>query len=252
MQTTRMNSTQSQLTPGIWRLGSDFINYYALEESGRLTVVDAGAAGFTRTLEADLAATGFSPGDVEAIVLTYSDSDHTGVAPLLQRAGGRVLIHVDDEDTLRKPRPKTGDARPSRMVRELWRPRRLARDGHHGPRRCHEISQGSTAPRSARTAISRRARPAAGDPQPRAHAGQQRNPLRGARRAVAGDTFCTLNPMSRSRGRQLMPHTFNVSNAQARESLAKIEDLEAELVLVGHGEPWHEGPCAAVAEARAR
>jgi hypothetical protein len=42
-----------------------------------------------------------------------------------------------------------------------------------------------------------------------------------------------------------------VSTSQARESLAAIESLEANLLLPGHGEPWHGSPTAAVAQARA-
>jgi hypothetical protein len=68
----------------------------------------------------------------------------------------------------------------------------------------------------------------------------------------AGDTMCSLNPLTGARGPQLMPQSFNVSNAQARESLARIEGLEADLVLYGHGEPWHGGVAAAVAEGRVR
>jgi hypothetical protein len=51
-----------RVAPGVWRLGTDFINYYALEEDGRLTVVDAGAPKVGATLEAELRATGFSLG----------------------------------------------------------------------------------------------------------------------------------------------------------------------------------------------
>ena len=42
---------------------------------------------------------------------------------------------------------------------------------------------------------------------------------------------------------------FNVSNSQALESLSCYEHLDADLVLVGHGEPWEQGPATAVAAA---
>ena len=64
--------------------------------------------------------------------------------------------------------------------------------------------------------------------------------------------MCALSPLTRRRGPQLMPSSFNVSNRQALESLARVEGLEADVVLFGHGEPWHDGPAAAVAEARTR
>jgi hypothetical protein len=47
-----------------------------------------------------------------------------------------------------------------------------------------------------------------------------------------------------------MPSAMNVSTDGAFESLAVIEGLEAEVLLTGHGEPWREGPAAAVTRAR--
>jgi glyoxylase-like metal-dependent hydrolase (beta-lactamase superfamily II) len=239
-----------QVAPGVWRLGSDFINYYAVEDGGRLTVVDAGAPKFGATLGAQLGAAGFSLANVGAVVLTHSDSDHTGVVPLLQEAGARVLIHEADEETLRKPRPKTGDARPSRLLRELWRPGlwrmmvTMTRAGAAHPPKvegAETYSDGDLldVPGGPRTIHT-----------PGHTAGNSAIHFEERGVLFAGDTMCSLNPLTRARGPQLMPHSFNVSNVHARESLAKVEGLEADVVLFGHGEPWHGGVAAAVAEAR--
>ena len=69
---------------------------------------------------------------------------------------------------------------------------------------------------------------------------------------IVGDALCTWNPITGSRGVQLMPRQMNVSNAQALESLAHLEQPEADVVLVGHGEPCRESPRVAVARARER
>ena len=45
---------------------------------------------------------------------------------------------------------------------------------------------------------------------------------------------------------------FNNSTEQARQSLDKIESLDAQTIYFGHGEPWTGGAAAAVAEARTR
>ena len=79
---------------------------------------------------ADLGSLGHRIDGVEAVVLTHSDSDHTGVAVRLREAGARVLIHGDDEPTLRKPGPKSGDARPIHLVPHMWRPRFWRFVGH--------------------------------------------------------------------------------------------------------------------------
>jgi glyoxylase-like metal-dependent hydrolase (beta-lactamase superfamily II) len=241
-----------QVAPGVWRLGSDFVNYYALEEGGRLTLVDAGAPKFGATLEAELGAAGFSLADVEAVVLTHSDSDHTGVVPPLQEAGARVLIHEADEETLRHPRPKTGDARPSRLLRELWRPgfwRLIATMARVGAAHPPKVEGAETCSDGDLLDVPGRPR-AIHTPGHTAGNSAIHFEQRGV--LVAGDTMCSLNPLTRARGPQLMPQSFNVSNAQARESLARIAGLEADVVLFGHGEPWHGGVAAAVAEARGR
>ena len=66
-----------------------------------------------------------------------------------------------------------------------------------------------------------------------------------------GDELCTWNVLTGSRGPQLMPHGMNESDAQCLQSLHALEPVEAEVVLFGHGEPWHQGVPAAVRQARA-
>jgi hypothetical protein len=58
------------------------------------------------------------------------------------------------------------------------------------------------------------------------------------------------NPMTGRVGPQLMPSAFNTSTPQALESLSNLEGLAADVVAFGHGDPWHDGPAAAVARAR--
>src|SRR5437588_3799736 len=110
------------ISPRVHRLGTSFVNWYVVEDGGELTAVDAGLPGFKKTLAADLTTLGYSLGDIRAVILTHSDSDHTGVADELRDAGARVLIHAADEPKLRKPGPKSGDAKPINIVPEMWRP----------------------------------------------------------------------------------------------------------------------------------
>jgi glyoxylase-like metal-dependent hydrolase (beta-lactamase superfamily II) len=68
----------------------------------------------------------------------------------------------------------------------------------------------------------------------------------------AGDALITHPLVTGGSGAALMPRYMNVSTAQALASLAAIEDVDVPLMLVGHGEPWRDGPAAAVASARSR
>jgi glyoxylase-like metal-dependent hydrolase (beta-lactamase superfamily II) len=74
-------------------LGSDVVNWYLVEDGGRLTAVDAGLPAFHGDLEADLAKLGRGLADVEGVVLTHSDPDHSGVVPALRDAGAGADPH---------------------------------------------------------------------------------------------------------------------------------------------------------------
>jgi hypothetical protein len=56
-------ATRRPVADRVWRLGSELVNFYAVEEDGRLTIVDAGVPRFAETLDSDLAAIGFGMGD---------------------------------------------------------------------------------------------------------------------------------------------------------------------------------------------
>jgi glyoxylase-like metal-dependent hydrolase (beta-lactamase superfamily II) len=213
--------------------------------------VDAGLPGFKGGLEDDLRGLGFSLGDVEAVILTHPDADHTGLSGAMREAGARVLIHSVDEPKLRKPGPKSGDAKPINIVPEMWRPSfwRLAgamvRYGGARPPRIEDaetFEQGSL--------------DVPGTPQviltPGHTPGHCAFHFAEHGALFVGDAMCTRNPVTGREGPQLMPHAFNVSNAVALGSLDAIEGVEAEALLPGHGEPWRDGVSSAVAQARAR
>ena len=65
---------------GVHRIGEYFVNWYLIEEGGRLTVVDAGLPASWRSLSDALQRIGRVPGDVEALVLTHAHFDHIGFA----------------------------------------------------------------------------------------------------------------------------------------------------------------------------
>ena len=112
----------ANIAPRVHRVANSFVNWYLVEDDGRLTAIDAGLPGFKGSLVSDLSSLGFRPEDVEAVILTHSDADHTGLVNALHESGARVLIHGVDEQTLSKPRPKSGDAKPINMVAHMWRP----------------------------------------------------------------------------------------------------------------------------------
>lgn len=114
-----------QIAPRIHRVGPDsIVNAYLVEDSGEVTIVDAGAPGLWRLLPAELAAMGRSLEDVRAIVLTHGHTDHVGFAELARRERGwPVLVHGADEALAKHevPNPaKQGRMRLAPFAGFLW------------------------------------------------------------------------------------------------------------------------------------
>ena len=226
------------------------VNWYLVEADGGLVAIDAGLPGFRDALARDLAAIGRRPADANAVILTHSDGDHTGLATTLREAGARILIHAGDDETLRRPGPKSGDASPAHLVPQLWRPalwRFLGHMGRRGGAKPRPIEDAETfgdgdvldvpgAPRVIHT--------------PGHTAGHSALLFEAARTLFVGDAVCTRNPLTGREGPQVMPTVFNVSTDRCFESLGSLEGLEANLLLAGHGAPWHGRPAVAAARAR--
>ena len=201
-----------EIAPGVHRLGSEIVNWYLVEDGGRYTAIDAGLPRFRGDLENDLAALGAKPGDIEAVVLTHSDSDHTGLAPAIREAGARILIHRGDERSLSKPGPKKGDASPVHAVPLIVRPAfwrfmlYMARGGGAKPAKIE----------GAETFGGGDVLDVPGSPKvvetPGHTAGHCALLLEDKNVLFAGDELCTWNPITGVRKPQLMPRQFNESN----------------------------------------
>jgi len=240
-----------KVAEGVHRLGSPLVSWYLVEDGDRLTAVDAGLPAFADDLEDQLALIGRRPADVEAVILTHSDADHTGVAARLREAGARVLIHPDDDETLRKPGPKSGDASPRNLVTQLYKPAfwrfffGMARAGGAKPIPIEGAEHFAAGDRL----------DVPGSPQAIATPGHTPGHCsflfaeHGA--LFVGDSMCTSNPLARSEGPEVMPKVTNVDDERAVISLDAMEELEADVILPGHGEPWHGSPSVAVKRARA-
>jgi glyoxylase-like metal-dependent hydrolase (beta-lactamase superfamily II) len=240
-------SEPQQLADGVVRLGTSMVNWYLVADDTGVTVVDAGLSGLRPQLEPGLELLGRSPDDVRAFLLTHGDADHTGVAGKMQKEGDETPIHLhpDDQYLVHGGRKKTEDS----MLRQLLKPGALRLVAHFAR------LGGANPPKIERTVALADGETVEvpGRPQVIHTPGHTEGhvvfhfPAHGA--LFVGDAICTWHPISGRRGPQ--PMAFNVSNATALNSLSRWEALDAELVLVGHGEPWNEGPAAAVAGARA-
>jgi glyoxylase-like metal-dependent hydrolase (beta-lactamase superfamily II) len=234
----------------VHRLGSSLVNWYVVEEGGRLTAVDAGLPGFAKTLTSDLSMLGHTVEDIYALVLTHSDPDHTGLANTLRDAGARVLIHHADNPTLRRPRPKSGDANPIKIVPQLRHPALLKLIAHMATSGGFRL----TSLEGAETFSADQVLEVPGSPRVIPTPGhtlghcalyfEQRKAL------FVGDEVCTRSPVTGRLGAQVMASFMNVSTDECFNSLAAIEGSDADVLLAGHGDPWYGSAAQAVESAR--
>jgi glyoxylase-like metal-dependent hydrolase (beta-lactamase superfamily II) len=235
----------------IHRAGTEIVNWYLLEEGGRVTIVDAGCPGYRRQLDGALSEIGRTIADVEAIVLTHAHIDHVGFAQILQDERGTPVYAHEAE----RPQAQTGKAPPTeasyltaiprhRMVRRVIF--HIVRNGGARPpkvKRVEAFSDGEELdlpgrPRAIHT-------PGHSPGHCVLHV-----PSEGA--VFTGDAINGWDAVTGAPGPILPPPEFSNSMAQARASLERIAAIDAETLYFGHGDPWRGGAAAAVAEARTR
>jgi glyoxylase-like metal-dependent hydrolase (beta-lactamase superfamily II) len=224
------------------RLCSALVNFYAVEDGGRWTLLDAGAPGFWPQLERN----GIRPEAVEAVVLTHAHGDHVGVAERLRQVGARVYVHEADRGLATTAKPSAKNERsslPYLRHAAAWKlMAHLARNGALKPQPIGEVA----------TFADGEQLDVPGRPRvihtPGHTDGHCVFTVDGA--LVVGDLLCTLDPLTGARGPRLLPRALNRSTPQVTESLARIEGLDAETVYCGHGEPWTRGVHDLVAAAR--
>jgi glyoxylase-like metal-dependent hydrolase (beta-lactamase superfamily II) len=242
-----MSTAPTQVAAGVHRLGNELVNYYLIEDEGRLTLVDAGLPRQRSQFEAAVERLGRTPADVEAVILTHAHADHVGFAGRLQRDTGKpVYVHELDADMARTARAPKRERSMLPYLRKRATLQLFATFVREGglPQKVADVT-----PFSDGDVLDVPGRPRV------VHAPGHSNGCvvfhladRGV--LLAGDVLCTRNPLTGRRGPQIMSGAFNVSSVQALDSLSRLESLEAGVLLPGHGEPWTGGIPAAVAQAR--
>src|SRR5438309_9297572 len=243
-----MSDAPTRVADGVLRLGTRLVNWYLVEEAGRVSVVDCGLPGYYDQLEPGLAALGRNLDDVAAVVLTHGDGDHVGFAERLRAASSApVFVHeADVRITTTKENKKTESSLLPylRHGAALQLIAHFAANGGLKPPPVAEV----TAVKDGQTLE------VPGKPRVVHTPGHTEGHcvLHFEQHGVvfAGDALCTRNPLTGRSGAQLMPSAFNVSSEQAMRSLDAIAATGAEQVLPGHGEPWTDGAAAAVEAAR--
>jgi glyoxylase-like metal-dependent hydrolase (beta-lactamase superfamily II) len=233
------------IAPGIRRIGSSKVNVYLIEEAGSVTIVDAGLPGYWSDLQAELDVMGRSLEDVRAVLLTHAHDDHIGFAERIRHdAGVGIRVHDDDAALARGDvKPKNEGGGSIRLVPVLSFLAFAIRKGYLRTKHVGEVmtfGDGATLDVPGSPTVVH-------VPGHTAGSAALHVPSRGA--LFVGDAFVTLNVVNGGTGPQLFPN-YNLDNRQAVASLARLEPIEARLILPGHGDAWTGGMADALRRVR--
>ncbi len=235
-----------QIAPSIRRLGSNsIVNAYLVDDGGEVTIVDAGVPGYYGDIPSELASMGRSVTDVRALVLTHGHGDHIGFAERLRtEARIPVLVHEADAALARgevpNPAKGFGPIKLAPLIGFLWFSMR------HGAMRTHKLKEVASFGDGATLDIP-------GSPKvillPGHTPGSAALHFPGLGALFVGDALATYAVTTGQRGAQVAPFTADPERAVA--SLARLDGIEAQYVLPGHGEAWTGGVGEAVRLVRA-
>jgi glyoxylase-like metal-dependent hydrolase (beta-lactamase superfamily II) len=233
-----------RIAPSLHRLGSGMVNSYLIEDSGEVTIVDAGVPGYWGDLSAELGAMGRTIEDVRGVLLTHGHSDHIGFAERFRRErGAGIWVHEHDaalaRGEVKNPSPGLGPTR-LRPLLEF-----LLFSARRGALRITSIAEVVTFGDGATLDLP-------GSPRvihvPGHTPGSAALHVPQLDALFVGDALATLAVTTGEIGPRIAPFTADVPAALA--SLDRLAGVDARWVLPGHGQPWTGGVPSAVQAVR--
>ena len=236
-----------EVARGVHRIGEHYVNYYLVEEGGRVTIVDAGLPASWGSLLEALGRIGRTPQDVEALVLTHAHFDHIGFAERARKEFGvPVWVHENDAPLTKRPWLYMTERSPLSYLRRGNLPIVLSFIRAGAPRvepvrEVRRFGDGGTldVPGSPRVVFT-----------PGHTLGHVALHLPGRDALLTGDALVTHDPYTDTRGPRLVARGATADGERALASLRAVEATGAGTLLPGHGEPWAGGAERAVHQAR--
>jgi glyoxylase-like metal-dependent hydrolase (beta-lactamase superfamily II) len=213
-----LRGVATEILPGVHQIG--LIGARALLiEGSRLTLVDAGLVGSARRIERYLDRLGWSPTDIDLIVLSHHHIDHVGGLPELRAlSGAPVAAHVDEVASLRgdavppNPLPPPILSQVFEPLRSLVRPQPITID--------LPLCDGDSLP---------------GCPDVRVGHAPGHTPGQIALHAQRDGWLFVADALQIASGRLALPPALLTEDmARARETIARLSELDVDWLLFSH------------------
>lgn len=241
---------ERDIAPGVHQVAHDFVNFFLVEDEGKVTVVDAGVPASWRSLEQALTTIGRRIEDIEAHVITHGHFDHVGFTSVLVERGVPTYLHETDLPQSRHPKPFLYRSERPGVLYALRPgvPRILGQLIAGGALKTrpftptHGLADGEVLDVPGHPAVVTCPGHTLG------HVAFHL-PERGC--LLAGDAFVTLDPYTGRRGPRPVAKAATHDSTKMWESLTKLSHLpDAQVCGIGHGPAWTGGIAQAVELAR--
>lgn len=230
-----MAAALSAVTDSVHFAHTDLVNWTLVTDQQGVMLIDAGYPGHRDDVLASLAELGFGVEDLRAILLTHAHIDHFGSAIWFAKTHG-TPVYCHAAEVAHSKREYLEQVSPADVAKHIWQPRWLAWTVAL-TRKGGLVRAGipTTLALTEDVAASLPGKPIA-IPTPGHTGGHCSYIVDGV--VVSGDAMVTGHPLLKSDGPQLLPEVFNHDQDGCMRSLSALGELDADVVLPGHGKVW--------------